>query len=352
MENRVETLSICIVAYNEEKYLPQLFADLKSQLYPHELIEVILVDSASKDKTYEVMQDFKASETSFRNIEVLTNEKRVQAAGWNIAISNATSDVIVRIDAHTHVPEDFSVKVMNEMKNGEMVVGGVRPCLIENNSSWGSVLLNTENSLFGSSINKSRRSVEKQYVKTMFHAAYRREVFAKTGGFNENLLRTEDNEFHYRVRENGYKLCYNPEIVSYQYARNSLKRMVRQKYGNGYWVGLTTGVCPKCLSIYHFIPLAFVLGIILTTIFCFFGFWQLATIMWGLYALFGVANMILVVLNEKTTPLVLLMPFLFLILHVSYGVGTFVGLIKMPWRRKKLKRCSAIEKVKDIYLKK
>ena len=44
-----ETVSICIVAYNEENYLPNLFHDLNEQTYPHEKIEIVLVDSMSTD---------------------------------------------------------------------------------------------------------------------------------------------------------------------------------------------------------------------------------------------------------------------------------------------------------------
>lgn len=51
----------------------------------------------------------------------------------------------------------------------------------------------------------------------------------KVGFFNEKLLRTEDNEFHYRIRKAGYKLCYNDNIVSYQHTRNSLLKMIKQR---------------------------------------------------------------------------------------------------------------------------
>lgn len=349
MENNVKTLSICIVAYNEEKFLPQLFIDLEAQLYPHELTEVVLVDSMSTDRTFEIMSKFQEENKTFRSIRICKNIKKVQASGWNVAISNATCDVIVRIDAHTHIPAEFSVGIMREMNNGEMVVGGIRPCVTENKSAWGRLLLSTENSLFGSSINKSRRSSEKQYVKTMFHAGYRREVFSKTGGFNENLLRTEDNEFHYRVRKNGFKLCYNPNIVSYQYSRSSLRRMIKQKYGNGYWIGLTTGVSPKCLSAYHFIPFLFIMGILATSILCLFNIWYLATLMWGAYTLFAILNTVLVGINDGFNAFMIIMPFLFLILHLAYGIGTVIGLLKMPWKRKKLKQCDAIDKIKKIY---
>lgn len=323
-----DKLSIGIIAYNEEAFLPNLLDDMKAQKYPHELIEIVLIDSCSTDGTKAVMEKFQKENQDFYNIQVLDNPKKIQAAGWNVAIQNFTGDVLARIDAHTKVTPEYSMNVMKDIKDGEMVVGGVRPAIIEKDTSWANVLLQVENSLFGSSINSSRRSEEKAYVKTMFHAAYRREVLDKVGLFNEKLLRTEDNEFHYRIREAGYKLCYDPSIVSYQYARSDFKRMVKQKYGNGYWIGLTLKVCPGCISLYHLVPFAFVVAIVLTTILSLFGVWQLSALMWGLYGLFAITNTILSGIQNGFYLQHLIMPVLFFILHVSYGIGTSVGITK------------------------
>lgn len=197
---------------------------------------------------------------------------------------------------------------------------------LKKDTPWSNVLLQVENSLFGSSINSSRRSREKTYVKTMFHAAYRREVFDKVGLFNERLLRTEDNEFHYRIRKAGYKLCYDPTIISYQYARSSFKNMVKQKYSNGYWIGLTVKVCPGCISFYHLIPFAFIIGIIVTSLLMLNGKEMLGIVMWMLYGMFAICNTIFSGINSGFYVQNLLMPFMFLILHISYGIGTFVGL--------------------------
>lgn len=320
-------LSIGILAYNEESFLPKLLSDMKDQKYPHNLIEILLIDSCSTDRTKEIMNDFKAENKDFYSVQVLDNPKKSQAAGWNVAIKNFTGDVLARIDAHTKVSSEYSEKVMENIQNGEMVVGGIRPCVIEKESSWAKVLLQVENSLFGSSINKSRRSHEKTYVKTMFHAAYRREVIDKAGLFNENLIRTEDNEFHYRIREAGYKLCYDPSIVSYQYSRNSFSRMLKQKYGNGYWIGITLKVCPKCISLYHLVPALFVLAIVFTTILIPLGAWQLSAFMWILYLFFAVLNTIISANNSGFYIQSLIMPFMFLILHIAYGIGTIKGLL-------------------------
>ncbi|MEH2948253.1 glycosyltransferase family 2 protein [Sporofaciens sp. JLR.KK001] len=320
-------LTIGIVAYNEEDFLPNLLLDMKAQKYPHELIELVLIDSNSTDRTKGIMEEFKKINTEFYSIQILDNPKKRQASGWNIAIQNFTGDVLARIDAHTKVTPEYSEKVMQNIQAGEKVVGGIRPCLIKNNTPWSNVLLQVENSLFGSNINLSRRSKEKKYVKSMFHAAYRKEVFNKVGLFNEQLLRTEDNEFHYRVRKAGYNFCYDPSIITYQYARSDFKRMIKQKYGNGFWIGLTLKICPRCISVYHLIPFVFVLSIVVTGILAFRGTWQFAVVMWGLYAIFAVGNTLISCMNSGIYLQSIFMPFIFLILHIGYGLGICKGIL-------------------------
>lgn len=329
------TVSLCVVAYNEEAFLPNLLDDLSKQTYPHELTEIVLIDGCSFDNSKQIMETFKRENCTFMDVKVLDNPKRIQAAGWNVAIKNAIGDVIIRIDAHTHIPKDFTEKNMMLQEAGEYVTGGVRPCLIEEDTAWKNTLLEVENSLFGSSIATSRHGSEKKYVNSMFHAAYKKEVFEKVGLFNEKLLRTEDNEMHYRIRQAGYKLCFDPTIISYQYSRNNLKRMIKQKYGNGYWIGVTLGICPRCISVYHLVPLTFVLGVLLTTVLAFFRIWQLGALMWGGYLLFALVSMLITIIKGNGNRWTWCMPFLFLILHVVYGIGTLIGICRSVYSEKK-----------------
>ena len=328
-------VSFCVIARNEEKALPTLLNDLLAQQYPHHRIEVVLVDALSSDGTKSYMKAFqKQYQEEFFGVQVLENPKLIQAAGWNVAIKNAKGDAIFRIDAHSHIPADFVLKNVQCLESGEFVSGGQRPCLLKNPTSWQKTLLLAENSLFGSSIAPFRRDVGKVYVNSLFHGAYRREVFETVGGFNEELGRTEDNEMHYRIRQAGYRLCYDPQIISYQHVRSSLSNMLRQKYANGRWIGLTSGVCPGCLSLYHFVPLAFIFGILLTSILALVGIWQLAALMWGLYGLLALVMTVSCVWDKNWNLSSLLLPILFLLLHVSYGAGTVVGLAQLPgWKK-------------------
>lgn len=321
------TLSICVVARNEEAFLLGLLRDIEAQTWPRSQTEIVLVDSASTDRTKEIMLAFSEQANGYYNVLVLDNPKKILAPGWNAAITHATGDVIVRIDAHAKIPPEFAALVMRDIASGENIVGGVRPCITEKDTPWAETLLSVENALFGSGIAPSRRSQKKMYVKTVFHGAYRKEVFEKVGLFNETLFRTEDNEMHYRIRQAGYRFCYDPEIVSYQYFRGSLRRMLKQKYGNGYWIGRTLHVCPGCVSAYHLIPAAFVASILVTSLLAFVGIWQLSALMWGLYAAFALLSTAVSIAKEGWLPQKTLMPFIFLALHLAYGVGTWSGFL-------------------------
>lgn len=331
-------VSFCVIAYNEEKAISSLFNDIRNQDYPHDKMEVIFVNAMSEDRTRQLMEEFLKENNGFRRVVVLDNPKKIQAAGWNVAIKEAKGDIIMRIDAHTVIPKEFVSKNVECIQSGENVSGGPRPNIAEEDTPWKHTLLLAERSMFGSSIAPYRKGHHKSYVKSVFHGAYRREVFEKAGLFNENLGRTEDNEMHYRIREAGYKICYNPKIISYQHTRNTWSSMIRQKYGNGYWIGLTLGIAPKCFSLYHFVPLCFVLALTTAVVMLIFGLRWPLVLLAILYMFFNILMSIVAVIKEKKYIQYILLPFIFVSLHLAYGIGTIVGILKMPFWLRSLKK--------------
>lgn len=335
-------ITVCVIAYNEQNTINGILEDILSQDYEHDYMEVLLVDSSSTDSTKKMMETFKDLHADkFRKVTVLDNPGRTLPCGWNVALSAYEGDAILKVDAHATIPDDFISGCVKWLETGEDIVGGERPCIVEKSTDWSNTLLLAESSMFGSSIANYRNNPGKSYVKSVFHGCYRREVFNKVGGFNEHLARTEDNEIHYRMRQAGYRILFAPDIISYQYIRSSLKAMLRQKYQNGYWIGLTTGVCPKCLSVYHYVPFLFVMAIILSVpgiilnglMFPEFNLVGMLTgVMWTLYGVLAIVMGICGVIKakEKRNITNIALPVLFLLLHISYGVGTLVGFIKLP----------------------
>ena len=325
-----KVVSFIIIAYNSGDKIKALFKDIKEQTYNHKNIEIILVDSNSTDETKQFMIDFKNGSNDFKYVKVLDNPKKVLPSGWNIAIKESTGDVILRVDAHSSIPKDFIEKNIKFINLGEKIVGGHRISIIDENNKWQKVLLSAEKSIFGSGIAKYRREKNEKYVKTLAHAAYSKEVFDKVGYYNENLFRTEDNEIHYRMRKAGYKFYFNSDIVSYHYARNSFFKMCKQKFLNGYWIGLTMSVSPRCFSFYHFVPFIFVISLLFSILLLAFNIRIPFLIILILYFIINIIISFIEIIKNKFNIHMFLLPIILFILHISYGVGTLMGLLNIP----------------------
>ena len=318
-------VSIIITARNEEKYLPMLFEDILNQTYPLQNIEVVLMDSNSTDNTRKLMEEFKNNNESL-SVQIVTNERQIQAAGFNEGVKHATGDVVLKIDAHSRIPQDFVQKNVNEIIAGAFVCGGNRPTVVDSDDDFSKTLHIVEESALGSSIANYRKSNVKRKVNSIFHGMYRKEVFEKVGLADERLLRTEDNEFHYRVRKAGYDIIFNPEIESYQYIRPTFTKMIQQKFANGYWIGLTSHVCRDCLSLFHFGPGVFVATLLILMMFTPISFIPLLTV-FGLYILAVLGLSIFEISKQKYNHTLLLIPFIMIAVHFAYGIGTIKGWI-------------------------
>lgn len=331
-------VSFVVVAYNAGNSIEKLFECLQKQTYPHEMIEVILVDGNSSDRTKAIMEDFCAA-SDFRRAVVLDNPKRTLPCGWNVALSEIQGEAVVRIDAHATMADDYIERNVKHLADGKDICCGKVVSILDGADNMGKTVNLAENSMFGGSAASFRRAEEACYVSTGAFAMYRKAVFDAVGGYDERLARTEDNDMHYRMKQAGYRFYYDPEIVTYRQTRPSFGKLVKQKYLNGYWIGLTMGVQPRCFSLYHFVPFVFVLGIIFTSVLAAFGVWQLSALMWSMYALVALAMTVLSVISSKDRSLhCILLPFMFLALHLGYGLGTLIGLIKMPMWKKKNER--------------
>ena len=318
-------VSIIITARNEEKYLPMLFEDILNQTFPLQNIEVVLMDSNSTDNTRLVMEEFKKNNETL-SVQIVTNERQIQAAGFNEGVKHATGDVVLKIDAHSRIPADFVQKNVDEILAGAYVCGGNRPTIVDSADDFSKTLHIVEESALGSSIANYRKSDVKRKVNSIFHGMYRKEVFDKVGLADERLLRTEDNEFHYRVRKAGYDIIFNPEIESYQYIRPTFTKMIQQKFANGYWIGLTSHVCRDCLSLFHFGPGVFVATLLVLMMLTLVSFVPLLTVVF-LYLLAVLGLSIFEISKQKFNPTLLLIPFIMIAIHFAYGVGTIKGWI-------------------------
>ena len=327
-------VSVSISAYNEEKYLPALFESLVHQTYPHKQIEIILMNAMSTDQTRNLMNEFQEKyQHEFYAIKIFDNPKKTSNIGLNIGFKHSDGDCYLKIDAHSLVPKNFVERNVAVIESGQKVCGGRRPTLVESDDEFSKTLHIVEESALGSSIANYRKGDKSRYVNTIFHGMYHKDVIEKVGYVDEKLIRTEDNEFHYRIRKNGFKIWYDTSIESFQYIRPTYSKMLKQKYGNGYWIGLTSHVYRECLSLFHFIPGIFVstlLATILVAGISVLPFFLLVSIY--LLTIIGLSIFEISIHSFHITRL--LIPIMMISVHISYGIGTIRGWIEGFWWKK------------------
>ena len=99
---------------------------LINQTYPKDKYEIVIADGKSEDGTLDVVRKFQ--DKCIKEglvITVVTNEKKILATGWNIAINAAKGEYVTRIDAHAEAEPDFvenSIKAI--LKVDAVCVGG------------------------------------------------------------------------------------------------------------------------------------------------------------------------------------------------------------------------------------
>jgi len=325
----ISLVTLAIVAYNEEEYLPQLFADIVAQEFPPQCLEVILVDSNSAENLAQrkLMEDFKQADHGFARVEILDNPKVIIPAGWNVALGAYSGDVFIRVDGHARIPSDFVVQNIIVLENGHDVCGGYRPVILKEPGKWAYALLAAESSAFGASAASYRRAAKAQEVKSVFHTAFRREVLDAVGWYDERLLRTEDNDFNYRVRKAGYRIICDPSIYSEQYLRPSFGGLVRQKGKNGSWIGKTLFINSKAISLMHLVPLAFFITVLGGLVVGLFYSWLPLLALAAAYLCADVVASISAAIRSSNRSLAMLaLPVVFFTLHISYGAGTLFGI--------------------------
>lgn len=329
-------VSVICPVYNEEKYIEKCINSILQQDYPKDNLEVLLVDGISKDKTRDIIQEYA---NTYPFIKLLDNPKQIVPTAMNIGIRAAKGDVIIRLDAHSIYPNNyFSVLVYQLYNLRATNVGGVWNTIPANDSTVCKSIAYATSSSFGmgNALYRIGGSKEIQQVDTVPYGCYTKEIFYEIGFFDEELVRNQDDEFNGRIIKNGGKIFLIPDLVIDYFGRDSIKKTVKMFYQYGLFKPLVNKKLGRPTTIRQFFPLFFLCGIVFGGVFSLFlqpiRIIYLAVL--ALYLLIGVTIGIKKSIQYKDFGIVLVLPFVFLCIHLSYGWGYLIGLFKVLFKQK------------------
>jgi succinoglycan biosynthesis protein ExoA len=250
-------VSVIMPVRNEANFLAKSLGSVLAQDYPHSRMEVLVTDGMSGDGTRAEID--RLAGTTDIPVIALDNPGRIAPTGLNVGLSRARGDVIVRIDGHTIVEADYVRQcVLALRRTGADNVGG-RMNAVGETPFARSVALATS-SPFGVGGARFHYSGREEWVDTVYMGCWPRTVFDRWGLFDEEMVRNQDDEFNYRLREGGGTVLLSPEIRSRYYNRATPRALWRQYFQYGFWKVRVLQKHPKQMQARQFAPPAFVLA--------------------------------------------------------------------------------------------
>lgn len=324
------TVSVIIPILNEEKYITQCLDSIIESDYDKNDLEVLLVDGGSSDKTIEIIEKYQKKYSFFK---LLNNSKKVAPIAMNIGIKASVGRYIIRLDAHSSYPKDYVTKLIYWHKKLDADnVGAVILTDIKHKTNSSNAIRNVLSDKFG--VGSSFRSGVEQIteVDTVPFGCYKKEIFDKVGLYDERLVRNQDIELNKRIKKSGGKIYLVPEITCTYFAREDFKSLAKNNFSNGRWNILTAYYTKtlSSLSLRHFMPMLFVVGLFSSLLLSFVNF------LWFYMFLAMFIPYLTIILirsfqiKKDTT---LFHQFLaFVILHFSYGLGSVFGIFELIFR--------------------
>lgn len=322
-------VSAVIPVLNEGPYLRQCLEAVLQQDYPAECIEVIVADGGSVDGSREIVRDFALRDERVRLVE---NPRRRASAGLNAAIAAARGEYIVRVDGHTIIAPDYvsrCVALLTENPQVGSAGGSISPVGETALGQAIALALHSPFSMGGAPFRHARRAGP---VDTVYLGSFRRQDLLEIGLYNASLGANEDYELHYRLRRAGRLVWFDPRIRSHTFTRRTLTQLARQYLRYGYWKGQVMVLHPASTSQRHILALMGTLCFVLAALAAFLGrpAWLLCLL--ALYALLNLGFSVRLGWPWKSRAAVLL-PLVFVTMHVCWGAGLLAGLARALVRR-------------------
>lgn len=319
-------VSVIIPVFNEENYIGACLYSLISGMEKSGFeVEILVIDGMSTDHTREIAKSYGDI------VKVVENPRRNAAAAMNIGIKAARGNYIVRIDAHAVYPNAYVERLLLALDEyGVDNAGGVCSTLPGADTCVAKAVANAMSSPFGMGNSYFRIGIEKpRFVDTVPFGCFRKDIFEKIGGFEERLVRNQDDEFNGRIIRNGGRIILLPDIEIKYFARKSLEELRRMFYQYGLFKPLVGRLLGRPATLRQFAPPVFLISLIVLFLMSLldpFFFWIIGGVMlvWSLGALFFAF--------AKTRDLKVIVAMLpaFLTMHLSYGVGYIRGIFSIP----------------------
>lgn len=327
-------ISVGIIVRNEEKHIEETILNILKQEFDFSLMELIIVDGNSTDKTVQIAKKI-LSKTNLKNKIILEGKDggKGHCFARNLVIKNMhpSSKYLAFIDADCIASKNWLNTLYDHIQNSsDKIAGAGGPRYIPKNSKGlGKIINATLTSLIPSGFNPAFTKRNIKYIPSIanYNAIYKADIIKKFMYDESLLVNSDDIDINYRITKAGYKFLYVKEKLIWHHETNSLKQFAKNmiRYGRGNAISMRKH---KSLIRFFVLPVislyAYILFLLVSFLFSFYI--DLFLIPLAMYFIFLILGMVEVLVRSKSGYAVLT-PLIMMIQHIFYGYGIFYELI-------------------------
>jgi glycosyltransferase involved in cell wall biosynthesis len=206
-------ISIVITVRNEERHVGALLDSLLGQEAP---FEVVLVDAESRDRTYEIAEEYARRHPDLVRVFQRPGSRGI---GRNAGVRAARGEFVAFIDGDCFADSNWLRQLRGGLAKAAVVAG--RTVLV-GKPSYGPL---ERVELFQSGYDVTYPTC---------NLAYRRDLFEQLGGFDVRFITAEDIDLNLRAVRAGAAIRFVPSAVVFHQMRATFVRFLYQAFWNGY----------------------------------------------------------------------------------------------------------------------
>ncbi|MCS7097355.1 MAG: glycosyltransferase [Candidatus Methanomethylicia archaeon] len=200
--NQFPFVTVNILAYNRKEEVDITLRKILYNLeYPKDRYEVIVVDNASTDGTYEMIK------TKYPEVKVIRLEKNIGIAGWNEGFKAGKGDYFLVLDDDAYIEGDTLLKLVNRAIKYNANLISMRVVNPYSKEDFTELYPTGLLSFWGCSV-----LIDRKVIDTI-------------GYYDENIfIWAHELEYSIRLLNSGLIHCYSPDIIAYH-----MKQTIRDR---------------------------------------------------------------------------------------------------------------------------
>jgi len=246
------TVTVGLCVRNCEDFIKEAIDSIIDQDFAHELMDLIIVDGNSEDKTLSILKQ-NLEKTSLKH-KIFWENKGLGRAR-QIVVDNASGDYIIWVDGDMILPKNHIRKQVEFMdKNSQVGIAIARHGQIDGEN----IVAVLENILFR--VYDSKSELADSRLPGTGGSVYRVKAIRQVGGFDDEIKGAgEDLDAAFRIKEGGWLLKQGSALY-YERRAQTWEGVWRKWFGYGF--GLYDLYCKNrgVFSLFRMNPLAGVIN--------------------------------------------------------------------------------------------